>query len=104
MKKQFVTLLQIFLLTWPAFGVEQLEMLQPPESDKCVSCDQFESNRNYNKLVRNLLSKDDEIIEDSAYFEMQKTTFGKEIPKRFMGGDNLCNTILPNGHIIIKDC
>ena len=104
MEKHLITSLTILLLTCPAFGVEQLELLEPSESKKCIRCDRPDNDNNYNKLARDLLTTDNKILKKSNYFEMRKATLDKEIPKRFMGGDNSCNTVLPNGHIIIKDC
>ena len=104
MEKHLITSLTILLLTCPAFGVEQLELLEPSESKKCIRCDRPDNDNNYNKLARDLLTIDNKILKKSNYFEMRKTTLDKETPKRFMGGDNSCNTVLPNGHIIIKDC
>ena len=104
MEKHLITSLTILLLTCPAFGVEQLELLEPSESKKCIRCDRPDNDNNYNKLVRDLLTTDNKILKKSNYFEMRKATLDKETPKRFMGGDNSCNTVLPNGHIIIKDC
>ena len=104
MEKHLITSLTILLLTCPAFGVEQLELLKPSESKKCIRCDRPDNGNNYNKLARDLLTIDNKILKKSNYFEMRKATLDKEIPKRFMGGDNSCNTVLPNGHIIIKDC
>ena len=104
MEKHLITSLTILLLTCPAFGVEQLELLKPSESKKCIRCDRPDNDNNYNELVRDLLTTDNKILKKSNYFEMRKATLDKETPKRFMGGDNSCNTVLPNGHIIIKDC
>mgnify|MGYP003326642651 FL=1 len=104
MEKHLITSLTILLLTCPAFGVEQLELLEPSESKKCIRCDRPDNDNNYNKLARDLLTTDNKILKKSDYFEMRKATLDKETPKRFMGGDNSCNTVLPNGHIIIKDC
>ena len=104
MEKHLITSLTILLLTCPAFGVEQLELLEPSESKKCIRCDRPDNGNNYNKLARDLLTTDNKILKKSNYFEMRKATLDKETPKRFMGGDNSCNTVLPNGHIIIKDC
>ena len=104
MEKHLITSLTILLLTCPAFGVEQLELLEPSESKKCIRCDRPDNDNNYNKLARDLLTTDNKILKKSNYFEMRKATLDKETPKRFMGGDNSCNTVLPNGHIIIKDC
>ena len=104
MEKHLITSLTILLLTCPAFGVEQLELLEPSESKKCIRCDRPDNDNNYNKLARDLLTTDNKILKKSNYFEMRKATLDKETPKRFMGGDNTCNTVLPNGHIIIKDC
>ena len=104
MEKHLITSLTILLLTCPAFGVEQLELLEPSESKKCIRCDRHDNDNNYNKLARDLLTTDNKILKKSNYFEMRKATLDKETPKRFMGGDNSCNTVLPNGHIIIKDC
>ena len=104
MEKHLITSLTILLLTCPAFGVEQLELLEPSESKKCIRCDRPDNGNNYNKLARDLLTIDNKILKKSNYFEMRKATLDKEIPKRFMGGDNSCNTVLPNGHIIIKNC
>ena len=104
MEKHLITSLTILLLTCPAFGVEQLELLEPSESKKCIRCDRPDNDNNYNELVRDLLTTDNKILKKSDYFEMRKATLDKETPKRFMGGDNSCNTVLPNGHIIIKDC
>ena len=104
MGKHLITSLMILLLTYPAFGVEQLELLKPSASNKCTRCDRPDNGNNYNKLARDLLTTDNKILKKSNYFEMRKATLDKEIPKRFMGGDNSCNTVLPNGHIIIKDC
>ena len=61
-------------------------------------------NKNYNKLARDLLNTDNKVRKNSNYFDLRKATLDRETPKRFMGGDNSCNTVLPNGHIIIKDC
>ena len=102
--KHFTKSLTIFFLTCPAFGVEQLELLKPLASNKCTRCDRPDSVNNYNKLARNLLSTDNRVSKKSNYFDLRKATLDKETPKRFMGGDNSCNTVLPNGHIIIKDC
>ena len=104
MGKQLITSLTILLLTSSAFGVEQLELLKPSESKKCIRCDRPDNDNNYNKLARDLLTTDNKISKTSNYFDLRKATLDKEIPKRFMGGDNSCNTVLPNGHIIIKDC
>ena len=104
MEKHLIISLTILLLTCPAFGVEQLELLEPSESKKCIRCDRPDNDNNYNKLARDLLTTDNKILKKSNYFEMRKATLDKETPKRFMGGDNSCNTVLPNGHIIIKDC
>ena len=104
MEKHLITSLTILLLTCPAFGVEQLELLEPSASKKCIRCDRPDNGNNYNKLARDLLTTDNKILKKSNYFEMRKATLDKETPKRFMGGDNSCNTVLPNGHIIIKDC
>ena len=104
MEKHLITSLTILLLTCPAFGVEQLELLEPSESKKCIRCDRPDNDNNYNKLARDLLTTDNKILKKSNYFEMRKATLDKETPKRFMGGDNSCNTVLPNGHIIIKNC
>ena len=104
MEKPLITSLMILLLTCPAFGVEQLELLEPSESKKCIRCDRPDNGNNYDKLARNLLSTDNKISKKSNYFDLRKATLDKETPKRFMGGDNSCNTVLPNGHIIIKDC
>ena len=104
MGKHFITSLTILLSTCPAFGVEQLELLKPSASNKCTRCDRPDSVNNYNKLARNLLSTDNKISKNSNYFDLRKATLDKETPKHFMGGDNSCNTVLPNGHIIIKDC
>ena len=103
MEKHLITSLTILLLTCPAFGVEQLELLEPSESKKCIRWDRPNDN-NYNKLARDLLTTDNKISKTSNYFDLRKATLDKETPKRFMGGDNSCNTVLPNGHIIIKDC
>ena len=104
MEKHLTTSLMILLLTSPTFGVEQLELLKPSESKKCIRCDRSDNGNNYNKLARDLLTVDNKISKTSNYFDLRKATLDKEIPKRFMGGDNSCNTVLPNGHIIIKDC
>ena len=104
MEKHFITSLMIFLFTCPAFGVEQLELTKPSESQKCIHCDRPDNNRNYNKLARDLLNTDNKVRKNSNYFDLRKATLDRETPKRFMGGDNSCNTVLPNGHIIIKDC
>ena len=104
MEKHLITSLTILLLTCPAFGVEQLELLEPSESKKCIRCDRPDNGNNYNKLARDLLSTDNRVSKKSNYFDLRKATLDKENPKRFMGGDNSCNTVLPNGHIIIKDC
>ena len=104
MGKHLTTSLTILLSTSPAFGVEQLELLKPSASNKCTRCDRPDSVNNYNKLARNLLSTDNKISKNSHYFDLRKATLDKETPKRFMGGDNSCNTVLPNGHIIINDC
>ena len=104
MGKHFITSLTILLSTCPAFGVEQLELLKPSASNKCTRCDRPDSVNNYNKLARNLLSTDNKISKNSNYYDLRKATLDKETPKRFMGGDNSCNTVLPNGHIIIKNC
>ena len=104
MEKHLITSLTILLLTCPAFGVEQLELLEPSESKKCIRCDRPDNDNNYNKLARDLLTVDNKISKTSNYFDLRKATLDKETPKRFMGGDNSCNTVLPNGHIIIKDC
>ena len=104
MEKHLITSLTILLLTCPAFGVEQLELLEPSESKKCIRCDRPDNDNNYNKLARDLLTTDKKISKNSNYFELRKATLDKETPKRFMGGENSCNTVLPNGHIIIKDC
>ena len=103
MGKQLTTSLTILLLTSSAFGVEQLELLKPSASKKCIHCDRPNDN-NYNKLARDLLSTDNRVSKTSNYFDLRKATLDKETPKRFMGGNNSCNTVLPNGHIIIKDC
>ncbi len=94
----------IFLFTCPAFGVEQLELIKPSESQKCIHCDRPDNNKNYNKLARDLLNTDNKVRKNNNYFDLRKATLDRETPKRFMGGDNSCNTVLPNGHIIIKDC
>jgi hypothetical protein len=104
MGKHFITSLTILLLTSSAFGVEQLELLKPSVSNKCTRCDRPDNVNNYNKLARNLVSTDNRVSKKSNYFDLRKATLDKETPKRFMGGDNTCNTVLPNGHIIIKDC
>ena len=104
MGKHLITLLTIFLSTCPAFGVEQLELLKPSASKKCIRCDHPDNGNNYNKLARDLLSTDNRVSKKSNYFDLRKATLDKETPKRFMGGDNSCNTVLPNGHIVIKDC
>ena len=104
MGKQLITSLTILLLASSAFGVEQLELLKTSESKKCIRCDRPDNDNNYNKLARDLLTTDNNISKNSNYFELRKATLDKETPKRFMGGDNSCNTVLPNGHIIIKDC
>lgn len=104
MGKQLITSLTILLLTSSAFGVEQLELLKPLASKKCIRYDRPDNDNNYNKLARDLLTTDKKISKNSNYFELRKATLDKETPKRFMGGDNSCNTVLPNGHIIIKDC
>ena len=103
MGKQLTTSLTILLLTSSAFGVEQLELLKPSASKKCIHCDRPNDN-NYNKLARDLLSTDNRVSKTSNYFDLRRATLDKETPKRFMGGNNSCNTVLPNGHIIIKDC
>ena len=103
MGKQLITSLTILLLTSSAFGVEQLELLKPSASKKCIHCDRPNDN-NYNKLARDLLSTDNRVSKTSNYFDLRRATLDKETPKRFMGGNNSCNTVLPNGHIIIKDC
>ena len=103
MKKHLITSLMILLLTSSAFGVEQLELLKPSASKKCIHCDRPNDN-NYNKLARDLLSTDNKVSKKSKYFELRQATLDKETPKRFVGGENSCNTVLPNGHIIIKDC
>ena len=103
MGKHLITSLTILLLTSPAYGVEQLELLKPSASKKCTRCDRPNDN-NYNKLARDLLSTDNRVSKKSNYFDLRKATLDKETPKRFMGGDNSCNTVLPNGRIIIKDC
>ena len=103
MGKHLITSLTILLLTSPAYGVEQLELLKPSASKKCTRCDRPNDN-NYNKLARDLLSTDNRVSKKSNYFDLRKATLDKETPKRFMGGNNTCNTVLPNGHIIIKDC
>ena len=104
MGKHLTASLTILLLTSPAYGVEQLELLKPSESKKCIRCDRPDNGNNYNKLARDLLSTDNRVRKKSNYFDLRKATLDKETPKRFMGGDNSCNTVLPNGHIIIKDC
>ena len=104
MEKHFITSLMIFLFACPAFGVEQLELTKPSESQKCIHCDRPDNNRNYNKLARDLLNTDNKVRKNNNYFDLRKATLDRETPKRFMGGDNSCNTVLPNGHIIIKDC
>ena len=104
MEKHFITSLMIFLFTCPAFGVEQLELTKPSKSKKCIHCDRPDNNRNYNKLARDLLNTDNKVRKNSNYFDLRKATLDRETPKRFMGGDNSCNTVLPNGHIIIKNC
>ena len=104
MGKHLTTSLTILLLTSLAFGVEQLELLKPSASNRCTRCDRPDSVNNYNKIARNLLSTDNKISKKSNYFVLRKATLDKETPKRFMGGDNSCNTVLPNGHIIIRDC
>ena len=104
MGKHLITSLMILLLTYPAFGVEQLELTKPSESQKCIHCDRPDNNRNYNKLARDLLNTDNKVRKNNNYFDLRKATLDRETPKRFMGGDNSCNTVLPNGHIIIKDC
>ena len=103
MGKHLTTSLTILLLTSSAFGVEQLELLKPSASKKCIHCDRPNDN-NYNKLARDLLSTDNRVSKTSNYFDLRRATLDKETPKRFMGGNNSCNTVLPNGHIIIKDC
>ena len=103
MGKQLTTSLTILLLTSSAFGVEQLELLKPSASKKCIHCDRPNDN-SYNKLARDLLSTDNRVSKTSNYFDLRRATLDKETPKRFMGGNNSCNTVLPNGHIIIKDC
>ena len=103
MGKHLITSLTILLLTSSAFGVEQLELLKPSASKKCIHCDRPNDN-NYNKLARDLLSTDNRVSKTSNYFDLRRATLDKETPKRFMGGNNSCNTVLPNGHIIIKDC
>ena len=103
MGKHLTTSLPILLLTSSAFGVEQLELLKPSASKKCIHCDRPNDN-NYNKLARDLLSTDNRVSKTSNYFDLRRATLDKETPKRFMGGNNSCNTVLPNGHIIIKDC
>ena len=103
MGKYLITSLTILLLTSSAFGVEQLELLKPSASKKCIHCDRPNDN-NYNKLARDLLSTDNRVSKTSNYFDLRRATLDKETPKRFMGGNNSCNTVLPNGHIIIKDC
>ena len=104
MKKHFITSLTILFLIYPAFGVEQLELLKPSASNKCTRCDRPDNGNNYNKLARDLLSTDNRVSKKSNYFDLRKATLDRETPKRFMGGNNSCNTVLPNGHIIIKDC
>ena len=104
MCKQLITSLTILLLTSSAFGVEQLELIKPSASKKCIRRDRPDNDNNYNKLARDLLNTDKKINKNSNYFELRKGTLDTETPKRFMGGDNSCNTVLPNGHIIIKDC
>ena len=104
MGKQLITSLTILLLTYPAIGVEQLELFKPSESKKCIRCDRPDNDNNYNKLARDLLTTDNTVRKNSNYFELRKATLDKETPTRFMGEDNSCNTVLPNGHIIIKDC
>ena len=104
MGKHLITSLTILLLTSPAYGVEQLELLKPSASKKCTRCDRPDNGNNYNKLARDLLSVDNRVSKKSNYFELRQATLDKETPKRFMGGENSCNTVLPNGHIIIKDC
>ena len=104
MKKHLITSLMIFMLTSSAFGIEQLELLKPSASNKCTRCDRPDDVNNYNKLARNLLFTDKRVSKKSNYFDLRKATLDKETPKRFMGEDNSCNTVLPNGHIIIKDC
>ena len=103
MGKQLITSLTILLLTSSAFGVEQLELIKPSASKKCIRCDRPDNDNNYNKLARDLLNTDKKINKNSNYFELRKGTLDTETPKRFMGGDNSCNTVLPSGHIIIKD-
>ena len=103
MGKHLITSLTILSLTSSAFGVEQLELLKPSAFKKCIHCDRPNDN-NYNKLARDLLSTDNRVRKKSNYFDLRKATLDKETPKRFMGGNNSCNTVLPNGHIIIKDC
>ena len=103
MLKHLTTSLTILLLTSSAFGVEQLELLKPSASKKCIHCD-CPNDNNYNKLARDLLSTDNRVSKTSNYFDLRRATLDKETPKRFMGGNNSCNTVLPNGHIIIKDC
>ena len=103
MGKHLTTSLTILLLTSSAFGVEQLELLKPSASKKCIHCDRPNDN-NYNKLARDLLSTDNRVSKTSNYFDLRRATLDKETPKRFMGGNNSCNTVLPNGHIIIKNC
>ena len=104
MGKHLITSLTILLLTSPAYGVEQLELLKPSASKKCTRCDRPDNGNNYNKLARDLLSIDNRVSKKSNYFELRQATLDKETPKRFMGGENSCNTVLPNGHIIIKNC
>ena len=104
MGKHFITSLTILLSTCPAFGVEQLELLKPSAPNNCTRCDRPDSVNNYNKLARNLLSTDNRVSKKSNYFDLRKATLDRETPNRFMGGNNSCNTVLPNGHIIIKDC
>ena len=43
MGKLFITSLTILLLTFSAFGVEQLELLKPIDFKKCIRCDRPDS-------------------------------------------------------------
>ena len=46
MGKHLTTSLTILLLTSPAYGVEQLELLKPSASNKCTRCDRPDSVNN----------------------------------------------------------
>ena len=58
--EKLITSLTILLLTCIAFGVEQLELLKPSASKKCIRCDR--PGKNYSKLARDLLTTDNKIL------------------------------------------